>query len=561
MKKRICILAAVFLLLVSCLSILSWAAEDEQYPGLRVKGRFLYDKDGEKIVLYGVNEMSIWGDIDGDVALPEIKKTGANAVRLVWGLAGPARKLDILLYNCRVNNMIPIIELHDATGEWQKLPVLVDYWTSPEVVEVLKKHEEYLIINIGNEVGAQVSESDFKTGYETAIKRMREAGIHVPLMIDGSDWGKDINILQATGPYLINADPDKNLLFSVHMWWPYMWGYSDQKVIDEIKESVEMELPLVVGEFGHQWEEHDNGKIPYKTILEECYKNEVGYLAWSWGPGNQPQTFLDMTTDGTFDTLRGWGLEVCVTSPYSIKNIAVRPASMLKEPTTEPPLTSIPEGSIAQNKPVFVSSTEPGLGNTAEKAVDGNIATRWSSEYSDPQYIYVDLEDEYEIERVYIEWETAYARQYKIQVSNDAVNWTDVYTEYNGDGDIDDIFLEAKGRYIRVYCIQRATQYGNSIFELGVYPKGGIPGPTPRGKEILVGDIDGDGYVDSLDLSLLKRYVLRKIELNVLQKEAADVYKEEEYTDINSSDISIMKRFILRKISEFPGGNKRIIYP
>jgi len=59
----------------------------------------------------------------------------------------------------------------------------------------------------------------------------------------------------------------------------------------------------------------------------------------------------------------------------------------------------------------------------------------------------------------------------------------------------------------------------------------------------------------------LKRYVLRKIELNVLQKEAADVYKEEEYTDINSSDISIMKRFILRKISEFPGGNKRIIYP
>jgi len=201
------------------------------------------------------------------------------------------------------------------------------------------------------------------------------------------------------------------------------------------------------------------------------------------------------------------------------------------------------------------------LGNTAEKAVDGNIATRWSSEYSDPQYIYVDLEDEYEIERVYIEWETAYARQYKIQVSNDAVNWTDVYTEYNGDGDIDDIFLEAKGRYIRVYCIQRATQYGNSIFELGVYPKGGIPGPTPRGKEILVGDIDGDGYVDSLDLSLLKRYVLRKIELNVLQKEAADVYKEEEYTDINSSDISIMKRFILRKISEFPGGNKRIIYP
>ena len=40
----------------------------------------------------------------------------------------------------------------------------------------------------------------------------------------------------------------------------------------------------MVGEFGHQWEEHDNGKIPYKTILEECYKNEVvsGMILWNW---------------------------------------------------------------------------------------------------------------------------------------------------------------------------------------------------------------------------------------------------------------------------------------
>ncbi|HOM01360.1 MAG TPA: discoidin domain-containing protein [Acetivibrio sp.] len=555
MRKRMCILLAVVIVMALSLPLMTLGADDI-YPGFRVQGRFLYDKYGEKVILYGVNEMSIWGDIDGDVALPEIRKTGANAVRLVWSITGPARKLDILLYNCRLNNMIPIIEVHEATGEWQKLPMIVDYWVRPDVFEVLKKHQEYLIINIGNEVGAQVSESDFKTGYETAIKRMREAGIHVPLMIDGSDWGKDINILQATGPYLIDADPDKNLLFSVHMWWPYMWGYSDQKVIDEIKESVEMGLPLVVGEFGHQWEEHEMGKIPYKTIMEECYKNEIGYLAWSWGPGNQPQTFLDMTTDGTFDTLRGWGLEVCVTDPYSIKNIAVRPASMLEEPTTEPPVINIPAGSIAQNKPVFASSTEQGLGNTPEKAVDGNIATRWSSEYSDNQYIYVDLEDEYEIERVYIEWETAYARQYKIQVSDDAIAWTDVYTEYNGDGDIDDIYIDAKGRYVRVYCIQRATQYGNSIFELGVYPKGGVPEPTPTGIEILIGDINGDGNINSTDLTLLNRHILRIATLKDLKLAAADT---DGNGSVNSTDYSLLKRYILKSILKFPDGDKRIV--
>jgi len=91
------------------------------------------------------------------------------------------------------------------------------------------------------------------------------------------------------------------------------------------------------------------------------------------------------------------GIGSCVTDPYSIMNIAVRPASMLEEPTTEPPVINIPAGSIAQNKPVYASSTEPGLGNTPEKAVDGNIATRWSSDYSDNQYIYVDLLDEYEL--------------------------------------------------------------------------------------------------------------------------------------------------------------------
>ena len=53
-----------------------------------------------------------------------------------------------------------------------------------------------------------------------------------------------------------------------------------------------MELPLIVGEFGNAWEETEQGAIPYKTIMEQCYLNEVGYMPWSWGPGNNPQTFL-----------------------------------------------------------------------------------------------------------------------------------------------------------------------------------------------------------------------------------------------------------------------------
>ncbi len=48
--------------------------------------------------------------------------------------------------------------------------------------------------------------------------------------------------------------------------------------------------------------------------------------------------------------------------------------------------------NLALNKPAFASSVENG-GLLAPAAVDGNAAgTRWSSEFSDPQWLYVDLQ-------------------------------------------------------------------------------------------------------------------------------------------------------------------------
>ena len=36
--------------------------------------------------------------------------------------------------------------------------------------------------------------------------------------------------------------------------------------------------------------------------------------------------------------------------------------------------------------------------------------------------------------------------------------------------------------------------------------------PFDSGSKILYGDVNGDEFVDSLDLSVLKRYVLRKLD-------------------------------------------------
>ena len=85
-----------------------------------------------------------------------------------------------------------MIELHDATGEWHRLGELVDYWTEPTIVRIIKRYARYLLVNIGNEVGNdRVNQELFINGYTAATQRMREAGIHTPLVIDAPGLGQE----------------------------------------------------------------------------------------------------------------------------------------------------------------------------------------------------------------------------------------------------------------------------------------------------------------------------------------------------------------------------------
>ncbi|HKY40378.1 MAG TPA: discoidin domain-containing protein [Polyangiaceae bacterium] len=105
-----------------------------------------------------------------------------------------------------------------------------------------------------------------------------------------------------------------------------------------------------------------------------------------------------------------------------------------------------------------------------EKAIDGNLSTRWSSQYSDPQWISVDFGGERFVHSVTLRWETAASAHYDIRVSSDGSNWTTVFTEPNGNGGTDEISgLGATARYVQMFSHARTTQYGNSLFELEVF--------------------------------------------------------------------------------------------
>src|SRR3984893_3756977 len=125
--------------------------------------------------------------------------------------------------------------------------------------------------------------------------------------------------------------------------------------------------------------------------------------------------------------------------------------------------------NIALNKNATSSSNEA-VGTTPNLAVDGNLGTRWSSAYSDPQWIQVDLGSTFSICHVKLTWEAAYGKAYQIQVSNDATNWTTIYSTTTGTGGVNDLTgLSGSGRYVRMYGTVRATVYGYSLWEFEVY--------------------------------------------------------------------------------------------
>jgi hypothetical protein len=133
--------------------------------------------------------------------------------------------------------------------------------------------------------------------------------------------------------------------------------------------------------------------------------------------------------------------------------------------------------NLALNKMTVASTSYQG--HPPANATDGNTSSRWSSQFSDNEWIYVDLGSVYTIDRVLLRWETAYGRGYKLQVSNEASSWSNLYGTTTGDGGVDDITLSApgSGRYVRMLGTQRATTYGYSLWELEVYGSGAVNHP------------------------------------------------------------------------------------
>ncbi len=297
--------------------------------GFEVKGTKLYDGNGNEFIMRGVNVPLVWFINESLHNFGNIKETtGSNCVRLVWEIK---RKIpDVYLVeavdSCLKYGMIPVLEIHDATGsnDTTHLLNIARWWATKADFFNNPKYAKYLILNIANEWG------DWKMGHDTpelwgdayvnAVAIIRNAGIKCPIMIDGADWGKDLNAIKLHGNRIVESDPLKNIIFSVHTYcvWTDPVNFDNQ-----VQEVVDLGLCLVSGELANfHWA---CGPLDVVSFMRTLNSRNMGYLAWSWTGNGGPDAVLDLSHDWAGQNLSDWG-NVFLNDPNGVK-ATVKPCS------------------------------------------------------------------------------------------------------------------------------------------------------------------------------------------------------------------------------------------
>ncbi|MXM66206.1 chemotaxis protein [Streptomyces sp. HUCO-GS316] len=238
----------------------------------------------------------------------------------------------------------------------------------------------------------------------------------------------------------------------------------------------------------NQWIQIDLGSVTdvgqvvlkWEAAYAKSYRVEVSDDASTWR-----QVYSTTTGDGGTDNLtvtgsgrylRVYGTQRATAYGYSLYEVEVYGGSATSpSPTTPPDSTT----NLLAGRPTSVSSVE-GAGFEGGKAVDGSTSTRWASaEGVDPQWLRVDMGSTKTVGRVVLKWEAAYAKSYRVELSDDGSTWRQVYSTTTGDGGTDDLTVSGSGRYLRVYGTQRATAYGYSLYEVEAYGSGSTTSPSP----------------------------------------------------------------------------------
>ena len=315
---------------------------------------------------------------------------------------------------------------------------------------------QQLIIDLGRPVVIDRVVLDWETAYGHAYDVLvsdDQQTWRIAYSTDSGDGGiVDIHNLQVTGRYLAVNGRERGTEWGYSLWDVAVFGAA----VEVVNQPPNVALSSPTG--------------------------ETRFVA----PAQINISASALDTDGTVARVvfyvNGAQIGAATTAPYSITYAAAAGAytivaeavdnlgtSSSTNPITVYVLSETDLGpDLALGRPVSASSVEaPGL--EASNAVDGSLTSRWSSAFSDPQWLSVNLGRRYQLNTVILRWETAAAQLFDVQVSDDGSAWTTIYNLTSATGGTEVLPVSGVGRYVRILGRLRTTQWGYSLWEFQAY--------------------------------------------------------------------------------------------
>jgi mannan endo-1,4-beta-mannosidase len=278
-----------------------------------------------------------WGYSPSELRIDEVAQTGANCIRLPWYYQGVGTTpettyadlvlLDSALSKSITHQLIPILELHDLTcqNDSAALLSLGSWFAQPAVVTLIDKYKHSLIINVANEAlyvnwtgNPTAAQNRFVNTYTSIVNTIRNAGVTVPIMIDGPDCGTNLDVLANVGPTLQLNDPVNNLIFSAHAYWYAFAGNDSTQMHAKLTNAQNAGIPFILGEVANLQDDANPCMytLNYAPLLRICEQEKIGWIGWSWD--HDVCSARQMSTAGNFSSLTAYGTDLVNNPIYGM---------------------------------------------------------------------------------------------------------------------------------------------------------------------------------------------------------------------------------------------------
>jgi hypothetical protein len=263
--------------------------------GLFVLNGKLYDSKGVEFRIRGVNLCHY--DSTG-YSGPGIARSNANTVRVGFYLSSISTSTYVSTLQTYISNsenvvgtMFYVPGTRNVTSGDQStadLASVVQNWVAnfPSYSPL----QQHLIIDVANEWGPSNS-ATWQSAYISAIASLRAAGYTAPIMVDTGGWGQDQADLLNYAQAVFNSDPQKNVIFSLHVYYGQGNGWTAASLNTYAQQLKAMAasagMVFVFGEFGPGL---NYGPSPTSLTPQEVIGAAegagIGWMGWAWDDNN-----------------------------------------------------------------------------------------------------------------------------------------------------------------------------------------------------------------------------------------------------------------------------------